>query len=175
MAVSSRQAHAIDVRELPFRHAATVRETIDIDELTERLDRMVETVMDAIGLQGLAATGPPFARLHGPGALIDISHTGHDGAGASVDVEAGIPLAQPIDPTEHVRADHLPAGPALHLSHEGARDTLPMSRRALRDYVVEHALTANGDGWECYPATASGAPHPERCCVELFLPIEPPK
>lgn len=173
MPVSTRHAQSIDVRDLPFRHAATVRETIEIDDLAEAVDRMVGTVMEAIGLQGLAAAGPPFARVEGGGALIDIAHAGHDGAGAHVDVEAGIPLAQPIAPTSGIRADHLPAGPALHLIHEGDRATLPSSRRALRDYLVEHALTASGEGWECYPASPSGTPHPERCCVELYLPIEP--
>jgi effector-binding domain-containing protein len=151
-------ASRIEVRVLPFRHTATVRRTVAAYAMTGELLRGLDVVETAIGMQGLAPVGPPFVRLHR--------------LGEELDLEIGIPLAQPIEPAGEVRPSSLPGGPAVHVLRLGdlARaGTL----RALTAYLARHGLTQVGSPWECILGDPDRCPDPAAWQTDLYVPVAP--
>lgn len=158
MAVDVHTKPAIEVRELPFRHTAAIRTTVRADRLPGELERIFESVMLAVGRQGLAASGAPFARFH----RVD----------RHIDVEAGIPLAQPIEPLGKVQPSSLPDGPCVHATCQGGHPCACSVAEAAMDYAAHHALQVSGSYWESYEVRSTVNASHEQLCTELFLPVK---
>ena len=158
MAAPASLASRIEVRVLPFRHAATVRRTVASSAMTGEILRGLDLVETAIGMQGLAPVGPPFVRLHR--------------LGGELDLEIGIPLAQPIEPDGDVRPSSLPGGPAVHVLRlgdmAGAR-----THRALAAYLVRNGLTQAGSPWECLLGDPERVPDLAAWQTDLYVPVAP--
>ncbi len=113
--------------------------------------------MDAVGVQGLAPAGPLYARYHQLGPVVDL--------------EAGIPLAQPILAHGLVTPGTLPAGPALCTIHTGPPSELYRQVRALRAFCKRAGLVATGGHWECYLSHPPRRGDGQECQVAVFLPV----
>lgn len=155
-----REAHdllEVRFRELSQRHVASIRTTTQSRPFERTVAMLHELVMDAVGEQGLAPAGPLFARFHR--------------SGATVDVEAGVPLAQPITPTGVVLASSLPGGPALTVLLSGdhrARDT---SRAMLVMHALRQGYGVRGAPWENYLVDECDTPIPSEWLTEICLPV----
>ncbi|MGD8682899.1 MAG: GyrI-like domain-containing protein [Chloroflexota bacterium] len=147
----------IAVEELRERHVASIRTTSQAHRSWHTIGVIHELVMDVVGAQGLAPAGPLFARFYQ--------------LEPSVDLEAGIPLAQPVEPTGVIRAGVLPGGLALHLLHAGDHAQLPESRSALEAYRVRHGFLALGAHWEFYLVDARDTPDPREWLTDVYLPV----
>src|SRR5829696_5826351 len=88
------QIHTVEAAE---QHTAVVHARVPMDELTRFFDRAFAATAAALHDQGLAPAGPPFGLYRGM-------------PGATVDVEAGFPVATRIEPSGDVEAGTLPAG-----------------------------------------------------------------
>lgn len=158
MAAPASLASRIEVRVLPFRHAASVRRTVAASVMTGTLLRGLDLVETAVGMQGLAPVGPPFVRFH---------HLGTE-----LDLEIGIPLAQPVEPAGDVRPSSLPGGPAVHVQRLGdlAR---ARTHRALAAYLARNGLTQAGSPWECILGDPDRCPDPAAWETDLYVPVAP--
>jgi effector-binding domain-containing protein len=146
------------------QHVASARATCQRPRLRRTIAILHEMVMDEVGLQGLAPAGPLFARFHHAGSVIE--------------VEAGIPLVQPIRAHGHVTPSTLPGGPALSTVSAGRPADVYNSVRALRSFCNSAGLLATGGYWECYlahaPVGADGCPLGGEGCeceIALYLPV----
>jgi effector-binding domain-containing protein len=146
------------------QHVASARATCQRHRLRRTIAILHELVMDEVGLQGLAPAGPLFARFHHAGSVIE--------------VEAGIPLLQPIRAHGHVTTSTLPGGPALSTVCAGRPADVYNSLRALRSFCNNAGLLATGGYWECYlahaPVGADGCPLDAEGCdcdIALYLPV----
>jgi effector-binding domain-containing protein len=105
-------------------------------------DRIPE-IFGWLGPRGVAPAGPPFFRYH----VIDMER--------QLLVEAGVPVASPIQDDGEIRAGTLPAGRFASMTHTGAPDTLAAATAELLDWAQAHGLdwdvspTDAGQRWGC--------------------------
>jgi effector-binding domain-containing protein len=81
-----------------------------------------------LGAHGIAPAGPPFFRYH----VIDMDR--------QLLVEAGVPVASPVDDDGDIKGGTLPAGPFAVMTHTGAPDTLGAATAALLDWAEARGL-----------------------------------
>jgi AraC family transcriptional regulator len=150
----------IELRVLRAQNTATVRETVRRDDIPATIGRIFQAVSQAISRQGVSAAGAPFARYHS--------------FGATVDVEAGMPAATPIQPDGEVKPSQLPAGPAAIAVHVGPYEGLPATYAAIEAWIANAGHAASGGPWEIYLTDPSREPDPSRWITEVIYPLRRP-
>src|ERR1041384_1550586 len=75
--------------------------------------------------------GPAMARFH----EIDAS---------TLEIEAGFPVAEPVQPSGDVFIDDLPACRAATTLHEGPYERLPEAHTSLAEWIAEQSLGTHG-------------------------------
>ena len=148
----------IEIRQMPPRHAATVREKIARDDMTEALGRSYQAVGAAIAKQGVEADGAPFARYHDFGDTIDL--------------EAGMPVAAPVAQDGDVKPSVLPGGPAAIAVHRGPYEGLAATYDAIGTWIEQSDREANGGPWEIYLTDPGTEPDPANWLTEIIWPLK---
>ncbi|MET0493032.1 MAG: GyrI-like domain-containing protein [Actinoplanes sp.] len=131
------------------------RESITMTEFAQVADHL-PTMFDWLGGRGVAPAGAPFFRYR----VIDMS--------AELIVEAGIPVAVPLDVDEPTFVDVLPAGRYATLTHIGHPDELMSVTASLLDWAQQHGLR-----WDATP-TPEGEVWGARLEIMLTDPAEEP-
>jgi effector-binding domain-containing protein len=96
-----------------------------------------------LGGRGTAPAGPPFWKYN----VIDMA--------SKLEVEAGVPVAEPLAGNGRVIAGVLPAGRYVTLSHVGAPETLAGATASLLDWAASQGLafdvspSPEGERWGC--------------------------
>ena len=119
-------------------------------EVATFFDRSFATLGSALEAQGIAPTGPAFARYAGP-------------PGDTADLEVGFPVEGTVAPEGDVRPGSLPAGRVASLVHAGGYDQLGGSWARLGAWIAEQGLTPGPDLWEVYVTE----PNPEMDPADL--------
>lgn len=130
------------IEERPAQRYVAIRRTITMHTFPEVADRLPE-VFGWLAARGIAPAGPPFFRY----LLIDMEH--------ELDVEAGVPVAAPVDGEGEVLAGVLPAGRYAVTTHVGHPDELIAVTGAFLDRATAAGLswdateTDRGTRWGC--------------------------
>jgi len=119
----------IDRPEVPY---VGVRRSITMQQLNLIADRIPE-ILAFIGERHVAPAGPPFFRYH----LVDME--------VELDVEVGVPLADPIGGDGEVNAGILPAGRYACLTQVGHPDRLIEVTQGLLAWGDEHDIVWDVD------------------------------
>lgn len=128
------------VVDRPAQPYVGVREHVTMDTFAVIADRFGE-IFGWLGEQGIEPAGAPFFRYR----TIDMER--------SLEVEAGVPVAEPVAPTEPVFADTLPAGRYVQLDYVGHPDGLMAETARLltwadaEGHVFDHRDSPAGDAW----------------------------
>lgn len=148
------------------RPVATVTRTVTMATLKDVADEMVP-LRERLAARGQPASGPPFLRF----LVIDM-------AGDMV-VQAGVPVAVPVEADGYVVPDELPAGDYLTTVHVGPYEGLYTATGALLAYAGAHDLHLDhhpsdaGDVWasrlEWYETDPREEPDPARYVTRLEL------
>lgn len=118
------------------------RESVTMTDFGEIADHL-PGMFGWLNGRGVAATGAPFFRYR----LIDMS--------ARLVVEAGIPVAAPVEEEGPIFAGVLPEGRYARLSHVGPPDSLMGATGTLLDWAQRQELrwdmvpTPEGEEWGC--------------------------
>lgn len=118
------------------------RESITMTEFARVADHL-PTMFSGLAERGAAIAGAPFFRYR----LIDMS--------AELVVEAGIPVAGPVEVAEPTFTGTLPAGRYVTASHVGHPDELVAATARLLDWARDQGLewdmspTLEGEMWGC--------------------------
>ena len=116
---------------------AVVRETVAMDALTDFYDRAFREVAAALARQGATPAGPAVGVYFGS-------------PGATAEVAAGFPTAEPITADGAVVPLTLPGGRVAQLLHAGAYDGLGASYDRLFAWLGEQSEVAGEVMWETY-------------------------
>ncbi|WP_067502676.1 GyrI-like domain-containing protein [Actinoplanes sp. TFC3] len=143
------------VVERPEQVYAGRRESITMTEFAQVADHL-PGMFSWLGERGVAPVGAPFFRYR----VIDMS--------AELVVEAGIPLAAPIEVEEPTFVDVLPAGRYASVTHVGHPDELMGVTANLLDWAQREGLA-----WDMTP-TPDGEVWTARLEVLLTNPAEQP-
>src|SRR5687767_11212199 len=108
------------IEERTAQPYVTIRRTITMQTFPEIADRM-PGLFEWLAERGIAPAGPPFFRY----LVIDMER--------ELDVEAGVPVAAPVDGDGEVLAGVLPAGRYAATTHVGHPDELIAVTGALLD------------------------------------------
>ena len=137
---------------------AVVRATIPVTEIPAFLGPAYGKVMQALAAQGIAAVGPPFAYyLHAPTATIEI--------------EAGFPVATPCAPKGEVAPGELPGGSIATVTHVGPYEAMMATYEQLKTWVGAQGLTLQEGMWEVYLSDPQQQPDSSKWQTEIYWPV----
>lgn len=144
--------------ELEDQVTAVIRGEVPTDELPAFFDRAFGALGPALAAQGVAPTGPAFARYDGPPT--DVAR-----------LEVGFPTDQPVTADGELTPSSLPAGRAAHTVHEGSFDLLGESWGALAGWIAERGESPGAAMWEVYVTEPSPDMDPADLRTELWWPL----
>ena len=127
-------------------------------ELTSFFARAFGAAMHVIRAQRAVPVGPPFGAYHGA-------------PGETVDVEAGFPVATPVDDTEGVVSSTLPGGPAVEAVHIGPYDTMTGTYGEMEAWMAEQGVSPGPVMWESYLTDPEREPDPSTWRTLIVWPI----
>jgi AraC family transcriptional regulator len=150
----------ITVMDVPAIHALVMRTRVAREEITTALGEMLPALFGHAMANGLAMSGPPFARYPEVGM-------------ATLVVEAGVPLVEPAtgELPPGMEALTIPAGPAAVAVHIGPYDRLGETYRALEDWLESGGRKAAGPPRETYLTDPGEHPDPETWRTEIAQPV----
>lgn len=157
MSHTSLEDPRVGLDRLVERHAAAVRTTTQPHRLRHTIDSLHEMVMHVVGDQGLAPAGSLFVRFHQLGHLLEI--------------EAGMPLAQPVTPSGVVLPSSLPGGPVLCCRYYGSLEEVEAVEDTLARQERIHGLGAAGAPWVSYLVDRRDAIDDADMVTEVSLPV----
>jgi len=142
-------------------HTATIRVTCAADKVSATLASILPEVGQVIQAQGARMKSPPFSRYH----WIDTE-------AKTIELEAGIAVAEPIRTSGRVQASELPAGRAAMTWHVGSYHELQKSYDRLEAWMKAQELAPAGGFWEIYWTDPGLEPDPSSWRTQIFWPVE---
>jgi effector-binding domain-containing protein len=142
-----------------FQPTAVVRATLTVPEIGGWFGPTLGRVAGWLGSRGIAIVGPPFARYH----ELDPEHE-------RFEVEAGFPVATPVEGDGEVSASSLPGGPHATTLHVGPYEGLGAAYDALLAWIVEQGGEPAGDAWEVYESDPVEQPDPTTWRTQVYWP-----
>jgi DNA-binding transcriptional MerR regulator len=148
----------LEVKDVPARRVAFVRERAQQDELKNVIPASIDRVAHAIGMRH---AGPPFCRCPFPDAE------------GYLDTEIGWPVADDVEPEPPVEITTYGGTRTLVLKHVGPYEELSRSYRLMTEAMEEHGLVAAGDPVEWYTSNPQEVPDPKDYVTIIEWPIGP--
>lgn len=152
--------YEIDRRDLDPTPTAVMTATLAVADIGAWLGTALEATARAAAVQGIAITGPPFARYEMLG-------------GERFEVEAGFPTDRAVAADGDVHPSDLPGGPAAHATHVGPYDAMEAAYQALYRWIGANGGTPSGAPWEVYLTDPNEEPDPSGWRTEVFAPYAP--
>ncbi len=129
----------VERAEQPY---AGIRAAVTMQQIAGIADRMPE-VFGHLNANGISPAGAPFFRY----AVIDMA--------GELQIEVGVPVAEPVTGEGDVFAGVLPAGRYVQVAHQGHPDELLDVTTELLDWAAERGLSwdrtdePDGEHWVC--------------------------
>ena len=146
-----------EIRTLPRQPTVTIRGEAAAEKLPELLADFLPAVFGYLEAKGVTPVGPPFVRYHRFGETLEI--------------EGGMPVAEPVEGEGRIAASELPSGDAAVGWHIGPYERLAESHAALQDYIAQQGRAASAGHWEIYWTDPGAEPDPEKWRTELVQPL----
>jgi DNA-binding transcriptional MerR regulator len=153
---TDRVRHDMDVKEVPARRVAFIRERVHTDDMTTIVPRNIDRVAHAIGMKH---AGPPFCLCPFP-----------DDEGF-LETEIGWPVTDDVDAEPPVEIGTYEATRALVMKHVGPYQELGRSYRLMAEVMEERGLAGAGDPVEWYESDPQEVPDPKDYVTIIEWPI----
>ena len=148
------------IEERAARHYAGIQATVPMEGISAAVDQAFPELFGRLAGTGTAPAGPPFIRF----LVIDME--------ALLQLELGVPVAEPVTESGRIRPGVLPAGRYAVLRHIGHYDGLIDANAALQRWAHDRGLefdmrdTPEGSAWgsrlEEYITDPSREPDPAK-------------
>lgn len=131
-----------EIVEWPAQHYVGITRSVTMTTIPDIADRIPE-IAGWLDSKDLAPAGAPFLRY----LVVDM--------GGALTVEAGFPVAAPVEGDDVVHAGTLPAGRYATVTHHGHPNGLPAANEGLlkwaaaNDVALDVSTEADGQHWEC--------------------------
>jgi effector-binding domain-containing protein/DNA-binding transcriptional MerR regulator len=152
--------HDVKVRETADQPMVSVRGHTPLQEMPGFFSRAVGAEFALLGRLGLRPAGPPFAIYHDPEFREE-----------DIDIEVGIPVAEPVDGTAEVAGGTLPGGTVAFTLHCGPYDEIGAAYRAVFTWIAEHGHEMAGPPREVYLTDPGQVSDPAEYRTEVLWPI----
>jgi effector-binding domain-containing protein len=137
---------------------AVVHGNVPFAELPAFFSRAFTAVWQALEAQGTPPLGAPFAYYHGM-------------PGATVDLEAGFPIATRCTPQDEVVPGELPGGRMCTATHVGPYETMAGTYERLQAWIAAQHLVPAMDMWEVYLTDPEQEPDSSTWRTQIYWPI----
>ncbi|MFN0094975.1 MAG: GyrI-like domain-containing protein [Dehalococcoidia bacterium] len=139
--------------------AVTIRRRIPATGIPGFFDEAFPALFGYVMAQGAMGDGPPFARYHEMGDVMDM--------------EAGIPTSRALaGDGAAIAPAELPGGSIAAAMHVGPYDRLHETYAALMAWLAKHGRRPCGPMWESYLTDPTAEPDPEKWRTEVCVPVE---
>ncbi len=149
----------IHLREIQPQLVATIRGTVPWADLGTFVPGCFKELWETCTGQGVRLAGPPFTMYF----------TGDPES--PVELEAGVPISDDVEPSGRVRCSTLPGGLAATTLHAGAYDEVGPAYRALAEWIEEHGHEMKGAPREIYLVGPDQVTDPGALRTEIVWPI----
>ena len=132
----------IELRDIEPQPVVSIRDKVARKAIAKTVRRHIPQIQAYLDKEGLAAAGPPFARLHNYGEVERVN----------VDLEVGLPLDREVqvEGETQVMSARLPGCQAAVIRHNGPYDEIGAAYEALQEWVQDSDYEAGGAPWESY-------------------------
>ena len=151
-------AHEVETRDIEPQATAGIRATTTPEELGRVLGEILPEVWGYLRDQGTQPAGPPFARYH-------------EYRQDRVELEAGLPVAEPVTGEGRISAGTLPGGKVAATWHVGPYDTLSTAYEALEAWIGDQDRKPVGAPWEVYWTDPGETSDSSEWKTEVLWPI----
>lgn len=150
----------VDCSLVSHKKEATIgiRDVVRMDELKAFFKEGYGRLYEVIELESLETTGMPFARYYGMPS-------------DTIDVELGVPVAEPYAGPADIRGSSLPEAEAVVAMHVGSYDTLPETYDAIAQWMGARGMTPRPDMWEFYLSDPETEPDPDQWLTQVVWPV----
>lgn len=138
---------------------ASIRVRCKRSEIGAQLAIVLPEISAHLTAVGARPIGAPFARYHGC-------------EGDVLDMEAGIPVREPVEEKGRIKNGELPAGKTVTAWHVGPYEGLGAAHQALQQHLAAQKLVARGGPWEVYWTDPGMVTDQSKWRTQLFAPIE---
>ena len=147
----------IEIRTASSQPVAFRTATVDRVDLGARLAELLPALGGDMRSVGVGQAGAPFVRYR---EMAD-----------PLTIEAGVPIAAPVDLPAPAQTGELPSGRRAVCVHVGPYDALPQSWERLTAWLDEQGEKAAGAGWESYLTDPGSEPDPAKWVTEISIPL----
>ena len=134
------------------------RPSARVDTLSQTMGEVFGELMGYLSANGVEPAGMPFSRYHS----MD---------GETVDVECGLPVAEPMAGAGNAKPGTLPAGKVATITHLGPYDDLPKSWGRLFEWINAQGLEQRGAPWETYVTDPGMEPDVSKWRTDIYFPV----
>jgi DNA-binding transcriptional MerR regulator/DNA gyrase inhibitor GyrI len=152
--------YEIHLRETEPQPAASIRGRAPWSDLGSFISAALLEVFGVAGQQCVRFAGPAYGIYHSA-----------ESAEAEVDLEVGMPVAEPIGPTGRVIATTIPGGLVATTVHAGRYEEIAPAYRALGEWVQEHGHETAGPPREVYLVGPEQVGDASALRTEILWPI----
>ncbi len=150
--------YEIKIEQVKPQPAMTIQFSAAPDELAKKYGEAFGAIFGYVMSNGGQPAGPPFGRYH---RMTD----------GKFDIEAGLPVAKPLDNKGNIKASQLPGGMVATTLHVGPYEKLGGAHAALQSWARKNGKKVTGGVWESYLTDPGQEPDPNKYQTKLFLPI----
>ncbi len=151
----------IRIVSLEERHIVAIRVTCTYAQMQKTLAVLLPEATHYALSVGASMTGPPLVRYHQWGETLDI--------------EAAIPVAKPVEPKGRVKSERLAAGKALVAWHFGPYEKLGETHKRMTAFLEANGLERRGAPWEEYWTDPGMEPDPAKWRTKVVWPVREAK
>jgi effector-binding domain-containing protein len=149
----------VSVRDVVAQPIVSIRTHTSLARMAEFMGSAYGELFQLMGRQGVPPAGPPFAVYHDPEFKED-----------DIDVEAGVPVAEPVASVGRVVGGELRAGPVAFTHHLGPYEEIGGAYSALTAWVQAKGREIDGPPREFY-IVGVGQAEPSGYRTEVQFPI----
>lgn len=149
---------AVKIENRAAVRTAGVRRTVPMEALTGFFSDAFTQTMRAMTAQGVMPAGPPFGKYYAAPT-------------ATIDVEAGFPVAQAIEPSGEVVPGSLPGGSIAEAEHIGSYDDMERTYAVMEQFIRDAGLTPGPIMWESYLTGPDVEPNPRAWRTVISWPV----
>jgi effector-binding domain-containing protein len=157
--------YEIHLRETASQTTAAIRGRTAWADLGSFINGALMELFKVAGEQGARPSGPVYGIYH----LADVKES--DLKEAEVDLEIGMPVAEPIEPSGRVASSTIPGGLVAVTVHAGPYEDVAPAYRALGEWVQEHGHETAGPPREVYIVGPDQVKDPGALRTEIVWPI----
>ena len=129
--------HKCTIQEQPAQPALVIKAHTPVQEMSTTLGRIYGTILQQMGAAQVAPAGPPYVAYFN----MDMEN---------LEIEAGLPVAQPVSGDGEVLAVTIPGGQAAVCEYIGPYDGIAAAYEALTQFVAQQGGEPSGVSYEFY-------------------------